>query len=43
MEREDLALGVLQPYDERVYGNTMLWFFEYPAPEVPDIPVSTAE
>jgi len=27
-EREELDLHVLQPYDERVYGKTMLWFFE---------------
>ncbi|MCD4687622.1 MAG: 16S rRNA (guanine(966)-N(2))-methyltransferase RsmD [Anaerolineae bacterium] len=29
-EREDVTLEVLQPYDERVYGNTLLWFFERP-------------
>jgi 16S rRNA (guanine(966)-N(2))-methyltransferase RsmD len=33
VEREDVALAVLEPYDERVYGNTMLWFFERPAPD----------
>ncbi|MGQ9848510.1 MAG: 16S rRNA (guanine(966)-N(2))-methyltransferase RsmD [Aggregatilineaceae bacterium] len=27
-EREEIALQVLQPYDERIYGKTMLWFFE---------------
>jgi 16S rRNA (guanine966-N2)-methyltransferase len=30
-EREDLTLDVLRLYDERVYGRTMLWFFERPA------------
>lgn len=30
-EREDVELEVLQPYDERVYGKTLLWFFERPA------------
>jgi 16S rRNA (guanine(966)-N(2))-methyltransferase RsmD len=28
-ERQDLALKHLHPYDERTYGNTLLWFFEY--------------
>lgn len=28
-ERESLTLSHLQPYDERIYGNTLLWFFEY--------------
>jgi 16S rRNA (guanine966-N2)-methyltransferase len=28
-EREILSLSRLQPYDERTYGNTLLWFFEY--------------
>jgi 16S rRNA (guanine966-N2)-methyltransferase len=32
-EREDLTLKVLRLYDERVYGRTMLWFFERPAPD----------
>jgi 16S rRNA (guanine966-N2)-methyltransferase len=32
-EREDLTLNVLRLYDERVYGRTLLWFFERPAPE----------
>ncbi len=32
-EREDVELSVLRLYDERVYGNTVLWFFENPAPE----------
>lgn len=27
-EREPIALHTLQPYDERIYGKTMLWFFE---------------
>ena len=27
-EREDVSLHALQPYDERVYGKTLLWFFE---------------
>lgn len=29
-EREDVPLNVLRPYDQRVYGNTVLWFFERP-------------
>lgn len=29
-EREEVALTVLVPYDERVYGRTLLWFFERP-------------
>lgn len=32
-EREDIVLDVLQMYDERVYGSTLLWFFERPAPD----------
>lgn len=32
-EREDLVLDVLRVYDERVYGSTLLWFFERPAPD----------
>jgi hypothetical protein len=24
---------VLRPYDERLYGRTLLWFFERPAPD----------
>lgn len=32
-EREDVVLETLQPYDERVYGKTLLWFFERPVPE----------
>ncbi len=38
-EREDLDLLVLQPYDERVYGKTLLWFFERP----PDDETATGE
>jgi len=30
VEREDVPLKNLQLYDERIYGNTVLWFFEYP-------------
>lgn len=30
-EHEEIALQVLRPYDQRTYGNTMLWFFERPA------------
>jgi 16S rRNA (guanine966-N2)-methyltransferase len=33
VEREDVALEVLRPYDERTYGRTLLWFFERPAVE----------
>jgi 16S rRNA (guanine966-N2)-methyltransferase len=32
-EREEVTLKVLRPYDERLYGRTMLWFFERPAPD----------
>lgn len=28
-EREEVDLQCLHPYDERIYGNTLLWFFEY--------------
>jgi 16S rRNA (guanine966-N2)-methyltransferase len=31
-EREEVALKVLRQYDERLYGRTLLWFFERPAP-----------
>jgi 16S rRNA (guanine(966)-N(2))-methyltransferase RsmD len=29
-EREEVTLQTLQVYDERIYGNTLLWFFERP-------------
>jgi 16S rRNA (guanine966-N2)-methyltransferase len=29
-EQETVALDSLEAYDERVYGNTLLWFFEFP-------------
>lgn len=29
-EKEPLTLNTLVPYDERRYGNTLLWFFEHP-------------
>jgi hypothetical protein len=32
-ERENIDLNVLRLYDERVYGNTLLWFFENVAPD----------
>lgn len=32
-EKETLELKNLVAYDERVYGNTLLWFFEYQTPE----------
>lgn len=35
-EREDVDLNVLQPYEERTYGKTLLWFFERPVLEVED-------
>lgn len=35
-EREDVTLEVLEPFDERVYGKTMLWFFEHPVDESMD-------
>jgi 16S rRNA (guanine966-N2)-methyltransferase len=31
-EREEVALKGLHQYDERLYGRTLLWFFERPAP-----------
>lgn len=40
-EREELALSVLRPYDERKYGRTLLWFFERPADE--DVKSAPAE
>jgi hypothetical protein len=27
-EKEDVSLANLVAYDERRYGNTLLWFFE---------------
>lgn len=30
-ERQDVILNTLTPYDERRYGNTLLWFFERPS------------
>jgi 16S rRNA (guanine966-N2)-methyltransferase len=38
VEREDITLDMLTPYDERIYGNTLLWFFERVA--TPDAAVS---
>lgn len=35
-EREDVALEVLELYDERSYGNTLLLFYERPAPDGDD-------
>ncbi|KAB2904508.1 MAG: 16S rRNA (guanine(966)-N(2))-methyltransferase RsmD [Anaerolineae bacterium] len=32
LEKENLDLKHLHVYDERVYGNTLLWFYEYEAP-----------
>ena len=29
-EKQDITLQTLVPYDERRYGNTLLWFFEKP-------------
>lgn len=29
-EQENLSLQTLAAYDQRIYGNTLLWFFEYP-------------
>jgi 16S rRNA (guanine(966)-N(2))-methyltransferase RsmD len=31
VEKTDLTLNVLRPFDERRYGNTLLWFFERPS------------
>jgi len=33
VERQDVELESLTLYDERVYGNTLLWFFERTDPE----------
>ncbi len=30
LEKSDITLSVLSPYDERRYGNTLVWFFERP-------------
>jgi 16S rRNA (guanine(966)-N(2))-methyltransferase RsmD len=32
-EKESIVLDHLRPYDERTYGNTHLWFFEYIMPD----------
>ncbi len=32
-EREDVPLTAFRPYDERVYGKTLLWFFERVSPQ----------
>ncbi len=32
-EQESVALATLEPYDERRYGKTLLWFFEHIKPE----------
>lgn len=37
-EKENLALKHLHPYDERVYGSTLLWFYEYTAEEEKSLP-----
>lgn len=42
-EREDVTLETLLPYDERTYGNTLLWFFERPAPDEDDEQADTAD
>lgn len=34
-EREEVTLDVLKLFDERTYGNTLLWFFE--RPDVEDV------
>jgi 16S rRNA (guanine966-N2)-methyltransferase len=31
VEKSEITLNVLHPYDERRYGNTLLWFFERPS------------
>jgi len=30
-EQEAITLRTLEAYDERRYGQTLLWFFEHPA------------
>lgn len=37
-EKEPIELKNLYPYDERVYGNTLLWFFEYPESNLDEQP-----
>jgi len=32
-EQESVSLATLEPYDERRYGKTLLWFFEHIKPE----------
>ncbi len=32
-EQESVSLTTLEPYDERRYGKTLLWFFEHIKPE----------
>jgi len=43
LEREDITLRVLQPYDERTYGNTLLCFFERQVPEEDQEPAEEEE
>ncbi len=31
VEKSEITLNVLRPFDERRYGNTLLWFFERPS------------
>lgn len=33
VERESIELQALRQFDERIYGNTLLWFFERPDSE----------
>ncbi|NJL93677.1 MAG: 16S rRNA (guanine(966)-N(2))-methyltransferase RsmD [Anaerolineae bacterium] len=39
-EKETLTLDNLFAYDERTYGNTLLWFFEYDAVGADDEPTA---
>ncbi len=38
IEKENLELKQLHPYDERVYGSTLLWFYEYTTEEEESLP-----
>lgn len=42
-EREDINLQNLRIFDERQYGNTMLWFFEFVQPESEDVEENVVE
>lgn len=41
-ERDEVSLSVLRPYDERIYGNTLLMFFER-IPDDEQVPISDGQ